>query len=90
MKNFIIALLVLIPLNFTAQWEILNEGFKGSINTIDFVNENIGWIAGSNGTLSKTTDGGENWINIPIDEIWNISQIDFFNESVGWAIGGAY
>ena len=61
MKKFIIALLVLIPLSLNAQWEILNEGFKGSINTIDFVNENVGWIAGSNGTLVKTIDGGENW-----------------------------
>ena len=87
---FTIAILVLIPQSLIAQWEILNEGFKGSINTIDFVNENVGWIAGSNGTLVKTIDGGENWITIPIAENWNISQIDFINESVGWAIGINY
>ena len=70
-----------------AQWEILNDGFKGNINTIDFVNENIGWIAGYNGTLLKTTDGGDNWNTIPIDESWTIYQIDFINDSVGWAVG---
>jgi photosystem II stability/assembly factor-like uncharacterized protein len=86
MKKYI-TLLILLPLSLNAQWEILNEGFKGSINTIDFVDEYIGWIAGSNGTLLKTNDGGENWDTVPIDENWDITQIDFINESVGWAIG---
>ena len=92
MKTIVIIFaLLLFPLtNITAQWEILNEGFKGHINTIDFVNDNVGWIAGSNGTLLKTTDGGENWNNVSINETWNINQIDFINESVGWAIGSAY
>ena len=89
MKKFIltIKLLILISSCTIAQWEILNEGFKGSFNTIDFVNENTGWIAGSNGTLLKTTDGGENWFTIPLDESWNINQIDFINDSVGVAVG---
>ena len=73
-----------------AQWEILNEGFRGSINTIDFVNDNIGWIAGRNGTFLKTTDGGENWNSIPINENWHINQIDFINETVGWAIASVF
>jgi photosystem II stability/assembly factor-like uncharacterized protein len=89
MKKSILAIMVLILLNssLNAQWEILSEGFKGSLNTIDFVDENIGWIAGTNGTLLKTTDGGESWFAIAIDENWDINQIDFINDSVGWAVG---
>jgi photosystem II stability/assembly factor-like uncharacterized protein len=90
MKKFIIALLIFVPQSLNAQWEILNEGFKGQINSIDFVNDNVGWIAGRSGTLVKTTDGGENWINITINESWNISTIDFVDESIGWLIRGAY
>ncbi|MEJ2617948.1 MAG: YCF48-related protein [Ignavibacteriaceae bacterium] len=91
MKKFIltIALLILMLSRLNAQWEILNEGFKGTIYTIDFVNENTGWLAGYIGNLLKTTDGGENWISIEIEESWNINQIDFINDSTGWGVGWA-
>jgi photosystem II stability/assembly factor-like uncharacterized protein len=83
--------LAFLNIQILSQWEIINEGFKGWINTIDFVNENVGWIAGSNGTLLKTSDGGENWVDIlSSNENWNLSQVDFINESVGWAVGSKY
>jgi len=81
--------------NLLGQWEILNEGIMERLYTIDFVNENVGWIAGRN-ILLKTEDAGENWISIPIEEnlIIGISPgvaeertIDFVNDSIGWAIG---
>ena len=96
-KNLFLTFLVMIVLQFNpfgfistkvyAQWEILNEGTKGGFNTIDFVNENVGWIAGDKGTLKNTQDGGENWNAITINEEWNISTIDFITESIGWLIG---
>lgn len=69
------------------QWQIINEGFSG--RAIHFVNENTGWMAGY-GTLLKTTDGGENWNSIPIDENWWIGRLAFINETVGWATGYTY
>jgi len=88
MKQFILtfAILLLMSANINAQWETLNEGFEGRIKTIDFVTEDIGWIAGERGILLKTEDGGENWNTIPMNEDWRIHMIDFINESVGWAI----
>ncbi len=86
----ILSLIYLTPLS--AQWEIINDGsdLKVPINTIDFVNEDIGWIAGRNGTLLKTTDGGENWNTINIPDSISIKHIDFLNESIGWAVGNTY
>jgi len=92
MRRFIFALVSLLCLiaSLQGQWEILNEGVKGDINTIDFVNDNIGWIGGSDGLLLKTQDGGQTWQSIPLDKNWSINKIDFLDESVGWAIGNVY
>ena len=68
----------------TGQWDILNEG--GDFNAIDFVNEQVGWVAGK-GTLLKTEDGGETWNSLPLDDKWYISLIDFISDSVGWVSG---
>ena len=90
MKIIILLFVFLFSLSINAQWEILNEGFKGRINTIDFVNENVGWIGGSNGILLKTNDSGENWNSIKVNESWDLNQIDFINDSLGWAIGSSF
>ncbi len=63
-------------------WNILNEWVDGDI---DFVNNDIGWLAGYS-TLFKTDDGGETWVSIPSEGYSEIYSIDFINESVGWAI----
>jgi photosystem II stability/assembly factor-like uncharacterized protein len=60
----------------------LNEGF--SWHLIDFINENVGWIAG-NGKILITKDGALTWNSYPIDVSWRFSNIDFINENIGWA-----
>jgi len=88
MKKLILTLTIsLFSLtNLIAQWELLNEGFRGQLTSIDFVNNNIGFV-GSFETLYKTTDGGENWNPLPFNKDWYISAIDFINDSVGWVVG---
>ena len=82
MKRIILAFLIVIIIvaYLFGQWEILNEG--GDFKTIDFVNDQVGWIAGE-GTLLKTENGGGTWESIPIQEDWRIRNIDFINESIG-------
>ena len=74
------------------QWEVLNEG--GSFRTIEFVNDEVGWIMGD-GILYKTEDGGDTWYEIPLSWMGDIDigntyiyGFDFYNESVGYATFG--
>jgi photosystem II stability/assembly factor-like uncharacterized protein len=56
-------------------------------NSIIFVNDSIGWIGGSGGTLLKTTDKGNSWNKVKLDEIYNnstINKIQFININTGW------
>jgi len=75
--------IIIIVTNIRGQWDILNEG--GSFGTIDFINDDIGWIVGE-GEFYKTEDGGDTWNKIFVVNDIAIARIDFLNESVGWAI----
>lgn len=62
--------------------------------SIHFVDRNTGWIASNlqnsqnyNTLISKTTDGGENWVvqdSVKLD----IRDLFFLDEQIGWAVGG--
>jgi len=86
MRHVILAIAALLVFCFTlfAQWEILNEGVKGNLNVMDFVNEKVGWVAGDAGALLKTEDGGQSWQKLPLSENWNVYLLDFVNDSIGW------
>lgn len=34
---------------------------KSKLNSVDFINDTIGWVVGNDGTILKTTNGGANW-----------------------------
>jgi len=72
--------------NLQGQWEVLNEGFKGSVTSVDFIDNDTGWLSGRTGMFFKTNDGGLTWRSIPLNEEWDFWKIDFSNEINGWAI----
>jgi photosystem II stability/assembly factor-like uncharacterized protein len=60
------------------------------VEEVYFVNQNMGWIAGSYKTIYKTVDGGESWLlkNGPdLDEHYWLNDITFFDELNGCAVG---
>ncbi|MFN8437773.1 MAG: YCF48-related protein [Cytophagales bacterium] len=45
------------------EWKPLSiSGTGAALNTIKFVTEKIGWVAGAAGRIFKTTDGGSTWV----------------------------
>lgn len=69
-------------------WQPLNTNTTEDLKTLFFLNSNIGWAGGANGTIIKTTDGGVSWdttINTPITE--TIRSVFFINSNTGWAAG---
>ncbi len=51
-----------------------------------FINEKVGWVAGTFGTLMKTMDGGNTWVGVKIDDS-RFSDVDFTAADRGWAVG---
>ena len=52
------------------------------------MNDQIGFIAGEQGTILKTADGGLNWTVLPTNTFYPIESVWFTDEYNGWAVGG--
>lgn len=71
-------------------WESneINLSLNSEINGIFFIDENIGWIAGDNGLLIKTINGGETFQYLSSGTNRDIAKVQFLDENTGYATGG--
>jgi photosystem II stability/assembly factor-like uncharacterized protein len=56
--------------NGGAEWNLQNSGLTTSLTSVDFTSEDTGYVVSDNGQISKTIDGGINWLCI---KQWNNS-----------------
>jgi len=69
----------------------------GGLNSVYFINENIGWAVGKvyfgaglerpGCNIFKTTDGGINWIPLTSQNVDRLNSVHFINPGTGWAVG---
>lgn len=69
-----------------------NKISENSLYSISMINENTGWIAGSEGYLYRTTDGGTTWDKTVSRKAINLAfkdfhEVNFVDVKVGWAFG---
>lgn len=69
-----------------ADWVKQNLNTLAWLHDVYFLNEKSGWIAGSNGTLFATSDGGKTWKKEKTATEDNIRQVYFSNEFTGWLL----
>ena len=67
-------------------------GMRANLMGIQMISETIGFIAGSENTILKTTDGGETWVGSSerarVGETRNnLENIWFVSPTTGWVIG---
>ncbi|MDZ7622912.1 MAG: YCF48-related protein [Ignavibacteriaceae bacterium] len=86
MRTFKIFLLVFIPVvAASAQWYQQNSGTTFHLQSVFFINENIGWACGNEGVIIKTTSGGEDWFEQNSTTTEDLREIIFVDENYGWA-----
>jgi photosystem II stability/assembly factor-like uncharacterized protein len=71
----------------TLAWLPQTSNTSNSLKSVSFVNSTTGWVAGSNGTMLKTTDAGVSWSSQTANTSNNINGISFFSTSTGWFVG---
>jgi photosystem II stability/assembly factor-like uncharacterized protein len=91
MKTKIVMFIVLILVyKMSAQegWFWQNPLPQGNrLESIFFIDEHIGWTVGSYSCVLKTTDGGNTWNKIYIEQNYSFTCVLFMNENVGWITG---
>jgi photosystem II stability/assembly factor-like uncharacterized protein len=55
--------------------------------SIQFIDTTNGYVAGWNGNIYKTLNGGQSWINISTSSNFRIEQIFFTSVDTGWICG---
>jgi photosystem II stability/assembly factor-like uncharacterized protein len=70
-------------------WQYMDTGAGVPLNAVCFVDEKTGYAVGYEGTIIKTTDGGETWNSI-IDHNWqrNLQSVFFIDKNTGFVVGG--
>jgi hypothetical protein len=94
MKRLKIIIIIIFTMYFNfviysqQNWIVLNSGISQTINSVQFINPNIGFIACSEGFIYKSNNGGINWSIIPSPTTINIAKIKFFDVNTGVIAGG--
>jgi len=84
-----IAFFLLMQLDLTGQqWKPQVSGATNNLFSLSFpVNDQVGHICGSEGTILKTEDGGKKWTIKNSGTNFDLYEIHFFDTNKGFAVG---
>jgi len=75
----------LVPLN--AQFRVQESGTKSDLNSVWFLDQNVGFVAGFDGVLLRTINGGRIWEQIPTGISERINGVFFHSQDTGFITG---
>jgi photosystem II stability/assembly factor-like uncharacterized protein len=71
-----------------SSWTVSRAKNSGDLVAVYFTSSDKGWVAGDNGYLAFTNDGGANWTKQNIGTTENINEIYFRNDDNGYLVAG--
>ncbi len=88
----VIIFVCLLPIkSFARNWNgwIYQDPYPTSntLLAVKFISPQKGWVAGENGTILATEDGGDTWDAQESGTEHFLSSIFFINDKIGWAVG---
>src|SRR5947209_2373799 len=69
-----------------ASWTRVPSGTMAWLHAVYFLDQNRGWVAGSNGTLLQTRDGGHSWQKVTLLVKDTLEDVYFADEETGWLL----
>ena len=89
-KKFVIVLSLLVTNISFSQWTRISPLPSGTaMNSMQFLDNNTGWIVCSDGLILKTTDGGEDWTTLNTNSSSFLRSVSFIDSQNGWVVGNS-
>jgi photosystem II stability/assembly factor-like uncharacterized protein len=83
------ALVLAVTASFAQSGWVKNpSGTNSDLVAVYFTSAQEGWVAGDNGYLASTSDGGRTWKTYPLNTTEDINEIYFRNEKNGYLVAG--
>src|ERR1051326_3528681 len=82
----LLAVFCILPSAYSASWTRQTSGTMAWLHSVYFLDQSRGWVAGSNGTLLRTTDGGATWKKLSTLTQDMLHDVYFADEKLGWLI----
>ncbi len=81
---------VMVTLDRGETWRKLPfpDSSSTSLGGVFFVSPERGWVVGSSGYISRTTDGGMTWTRQTSPASRKLSRVHFVSDQIGWITGG--
>ncbi len=91
-KSFLVTVSFVFILALSAfpqeNWQIRRGDGAGDLISVFFTSSSTGWIAGDEGYLAETRDGGNSWRKRSLSTAANINEIYFRNDDNGYLVAG--
>jgi photosystem II stability/assembly factor-like uncharacterized protein len=85
MKPIVAILFFLLALSAPISAQLISQNNETSttLNSVYFIDANNGWAVGQNGTVLRTTNGGDNWASQNSHTNGDLKAVYFVDENVG-------
>ena len=79
---------VLRSTNLGGTWSAIDVGVNTNLQSVSFVDSQLGYACGTNSEVVKTTDGGLTWAPVTRPSVTNytLQAIEFVDANTGWVI----
>lgn len=69
------------------EWTSLSTGITNTLKAVYFTDPQTGWVAGDDGTILHTTDGGQSWQHQDSSTSSTLLDMFFLDRNRGWIVG---
>ncbi|MFA6598596.1 MAG: protein kinase [Ignavibacteriaceae bacterium] len=72
----------------SVNWVKMNSGTNNNLNGITFLQDDLGFACGEKGTILKSTNYGQDWVELlpKIDSLVNFTDIKFLSSNLGLVV----